>query len=60
MALCLMNLTKYSRASSMLDEVLKIDPLQEKALMRKCSVMIELGDHEGANKFLKCLEEVAF
>jgi len=60
MALCLMTQTKYDRASLMLDQVLKIDPKNEKSLMRKCSISIQMGDHEGANKYLKSLEEVAF
>ena len=28
--------------------------------MRKCSILVELGDHEGANKYLREMEEVAF
>jgi tetratricopeptide (TPR) repeat protein len=37
LALCLMGQKKYERAIKMLDQVLKIDNKQEKALIRKCT-----------------------
>ena len=53
MALCLIKLKKYDRALSMLDQVNKIDPKNEKATMRKCMAYIEMVDYERANKCLK-------
>jgi len=40
--------------------VLKIEPKNEKALMRKCNILIDLGDLKECEKQLKGLEEVAF
>ena len=53
MALCLIRSKKYDRALSLLDQVIKIDPINEKAPMRKCMAYIELVDYERANKCLK-------
>ena len=41
----------------MLDECLKVDPTNEKALLRKVQSYIEMGDHERATKTLKILEQ---
>jgi hypothetical protein len=32
------------RANGLIDQVLKIDPNNEKALLRKCGVLIDLGN----------------
>jgi len=53
MALCLIRSKKFERALSMLDQVVKIDPKNEKAMMRKCMAYIEMVDYERANKCLK-------
>ena len=53
MALCLIRMKRYDRALSMLDQVGKIDPKNEKATMRKCMAYIEMVDYERANKCLK-------
>ena len=53
MALCLIRSKKFDRALSMLDQVVKIDPKNEKAMMRKCMAYIEMVDYERANKCLK-------
>lgn len=53
MALCLIRSKKYERALSMLDQVVKIDPKNEKAHMRKCMAYIEMVDYERANRCLK-------
>lgn len=46
LALCLMGQKKYERAIKMLDQVLKIDNKQEKALIRKCTCYIELVEYD--------------
>lgn len=43
----------------MLEQALKTDAKNEKALLRQCQAYIELGDHERATKVLKRYEEVA-
>ena len=40
--------------------MLKIDPMNEKALMRKCGVLVDLKEKKECEKMLKLLEEVAF
>ena len=48
------------RSKSLIDQVLKIDTKNEKALMRKCNILIDLGDLKECEKQIKLLEEVAF
>jgi len=40
--------------------VLKIQPRNEKALMRKCNVMLDLGHKKECQENMKILEEIAF
>ena len=40
--------------------MLKIQPRNEKALMRKCNVLLDLGKAKECEQVLKLLEEVAF
>ena len=49
-----------NRSKNLIDQVLKIEPKNEKALMRKCNILIDLGDLKECEKQLKGLEEVAF
>jgi len=47
----------------LLDQVLKIEPKNEKALMRKCRVLVDIGGKENfqqCESLLKILNEVAF
>ena len=44
----------------MLDQALKINPKNEKSLLRKCQCAIELVEYDKANLVLKELEDVAF
>ena len=44
----------------MIDQVLKIDASNAKALIRKCHVLIELGKPDDCNSLLGRIEEVAF
>ena len=47
----------------MLDQVLKIEPKNEKALMRKCRVLVDIGGKDNfkqCESFIKILNEVAF
>lgn len=65
MALAMMNLGhmmagSMERASLLLDQVLKIEPKNEKALMRKCNVLLDLGQKDKCLAMMKTLEEVAF
>ena len=53
MALCLINDKKPDRALQMLELVLKIDPTNEKALLRQCGAHIDLVDFDKATKVLK-------
>ena len=51
------------KVSNLLDQVLKIEPRNEKALMRKCRVLVDIGGKENYNQceeLLKTLNEVAF
>ena len=48
------------RSKGLIDQVLKIDQKNEKALMRKCNILIDLGELKECEKQLKNLEEVAF
>jgi hypothetical protein len=40
--------------------VLKIDPRNEKGLMRKLTILVEMGDKNKYEEFLSKLEDVAF
>jgi len=53
-------LNHFTRSSDLIDQVLKIDPRNEKALIRKCSILIEQGYTKDIEKQMKNLEEVAF
>ena len=44
----------------MLDQVLKIDAKQQKALIRKCTCFIELVDFDKATQILKKLQDIAY
>ena len=51
------------KVSNLLDQVLKIEPKNEKALMRKCRVLVDIGGKENfqqCESLLKILNEVAF
>lgn len=60
MALCLINQGHHSRAISMTDQVLKLQPSNTKALHRKSLALIEQSDYNEAEKLIKKLEEIAF
>lgn len=53
-------LNLFTRSSDLIDQVLKIDPRNEKALIRKCSILIEQGNTKQYEKLIKTLEDVAF
>lgn len=53
-------LNHFTRSSDLIDQVLKIDPRNEKALIRKCSILIEQGKTKDYEKLMKTLEDVAF
>lgn len=48
------------RSSDLIDQVLKIDPRNEKGLMRKLTILVEMGDKKKYEEFLSKLEDVAF
>ena len=51
------------KVSNLLDQVLKIQPKNEKALMRKCRVLVDIGGNQNYQKCEECLKilnEVAF
>ena len=51
------------KVSNLLDQVLKVEPKNEKALMRKCRVLVDIGGKENYDEcetLLKVLNEVAF
>lgn len=48
------------RSSDLIDQVLKIDPRNEKGLMRKLTILVEMGDKNKYEEFLSKLEDVAF
>jgi len=53
--------SKYlSRAMRLLDQVLKIDPNNEKALLRKCGVVLDLGSIQECREIIDKLQVVAF
>ena len=60
LALCLIGQKKYDRAIQMLDQVLKIDQKQEKALIRKCTCYIELVEYDKAEQTIKKLQDVSY
>jgi hypothetical protein len=43
----------------MLEQALKVDDKNEKALLRQCQAYIELGDHERSSKVVKRLQNIA-
>jgi len=51
---------KLTQANNLLDQVLKLQPKNEKALMRKCNVLLDLGKTKDCEAMMKVLEEVAF
>ena len=65
MSLSLINLGKsnqqcLAQANNMIDQVLKIDGRNSKALIRKCHVLIDLSKGDDCEPLLKIIEEVAF
>lgn len=48
------------RSSDLIDQVLKIDPRNEKGLMRKLTILVEMGDKKKYEEYLSKLEDVAF
>lgn len=59
LAKCLMKQKKYQRAMDMLDQALKVDKVDEKALLRKAECFIELGNHDRANGIFNDLDMIA-
>jgi len=53
-------LNHFSRSRDLIDQVLKIDPRNEKALMRKLNILVELGESKQYEPMFKVLEDVAF
>mmetsp|Transcript_5468 Transcript_5468/g.9256 ORF Transcript_5468/g.9256 Transcript_5468/m.9256 type:complete len:197 (-) Transcript_5468:455-1045(-) len=60
LALCLSNQHHFERAIQMLDQVLKVDPKNEKALLRKSNALVESCEFDRAERLLRECEEVAF
>ena len=50
----------YDRSKNLIDQVLKIDEKNVKALIRKCSILVEFGEKMQYTKCLKFLEEIVF
>ena len=48
------------RANGLLDQVLKLEPSNEKAMLRKCGVLIDLGNISECRQILEKLSVVAF
>ena len=53
-------LNHFSRSRDLIDQVLKIDPRNEKALTRKLSILVELGETKAQAPIFKLIEDVAF
>ena len=53
MAQCLIRLKQFSRAISMLDQVLELDVKNAKATSRKLNCMMELGLHTKAETLIR-------
>ena len=53
-------LNHFIRSKDLIDQVLKIDARNEKGLMRKLNILVELGEQAQYDKILKVLEDVAF
>lgn len=53
-------LNHFSRSRDLIDQVLKIDPRNEKALTRKLSILVELGETKAQTPIFKLIEDVAF
>lgn len=53
-------LNYFERSRDLIDQVLKIDPRNEKALMRKLNILVELGESKQYEPMFKLLEDVAF
>ena len=53
-------LNHFSRSRDLIDQVLKIDPRNEKALTRKLNILVELGETKALEPIFKVLEDVAF
>ena len=68
MALAFMILSKTTideakyldRANSLLDQVLKSDPKNEKAMLRKCGVLVDIGKIPECREILEKLQVIAF
>lgn len=50
----------FDRSNNLIDQVLKIDEKNVKALIRKCSILVEFGEKIQYQKCLKFLEEIVF
>lgn len=50
----------FIRSSDLIDQVLKIDPRNEKGLMRKLTILVEIGEKKQYEALLKKLEDIAF
>mmetsp|Transcript_31588 Transcript_31588/g.48285 ORF Transcript_31588/g.48285 Transcript_31588/m.48285 type:complete len:165 (+) Transcript_31588:164-658(+) len=57
LAICLIQLKRYPQALQMTDQVLRIDPLNEKALMRRSTALVEFTEFDKAEKVIAQLEE---
>ena len=65
MALAFMQLGQTSPpkliiAKNLIDQVLKIEPKNEKAIMRKCNILLDLDKVKECEELMKNLEDVAF
>ncbi len=50
----------YEKSRNLIDQVLKIDDRNVKALIRKVSILVEFGEKLQYEKCLKFLEDVVF
>ena len=55
-----MRLKYLEKANGLLEQILKIDPKNEKALLRKCGVLVDLGGLKECEELLERLNVIAF
>ena len=51
---------REEECNKLLDNILKLDGKNEKALMRKCNILLDIGKQEECKSLLSKLCEVAF
>ena len=60
MALTLIQMKNHGRAINLLDQILKIDAKNDKAILRKCHVLIDLKKIKECEKLVEIAKEIAF